>query len=315
MGYSIAEWANDYLEYAKKFSKKTYKEKCFTFRKFFESGINPMLPVATITSEKALSHFQAQFKARSGYAANKDRKNLVSAWHWGKKYRGLAGVNPFLTDKFPEERSPRYVPNEEDFWKVFGVAEGQDKTMLLTYLHTAARRSEIYRLRLEDIDFGEEQIRLWTKKREGGTMEYDWIPLTSTLAQFLLSHINQNQLTDIVFPNPETGHAYNDRRRWMIVLCERAGVKPFGIHAIRHLSASILAKEGVPLPVIQLILRHKKITTTQRYFHALGLKEELRRVMDSKAKEKIKDANSIYVEFTSTDKKRKNRFELITKTA
>lgn len=34
-----------------------------------------------------------------------------------------------------------------------------------------------------------------------------------------------------------------------------------------------------------------------------------------KAKEKIKDANSIYVKFTSTDKPRKNHFELITKTA
>ena len=146
-------------------------------------------------------------------------------------------------------------------------------------------------------------------------MEYDWIPLTSTLAQSLLSHINQNQIMDIVFPNPETGQFYIDRKRWMSVLCRRAGVKQFGIHAIRHLSASLLAKEGVPLPVIQLILRHKKITTTQRYFHALGLKEELRRVMDRKAKEKIKDANSIYVKFTSTDKPRKNHFELITKTA
>ncbi len=161
-----------------------------------------------------------------------------------KKYKGLSGANPFLTDKFPEERSPRYTPPESDFWKVFEVAEGQDKTMLITYLHTAARRGEIYRLRPEDIDFGEEQIRLWTEKREGGTMEYDWIPLTSTLAQSLLSHINQNQITDIVFPNPETGQAYIDRRRWMKGLCERAGVKQFGIHAIRHLTASILAKEG-----------------------------------------------------------------------
>jgi hypothetical protein len=29
------------------------------------------------------------------------------------------------------ERQPRYVPPEEDFWKVYEKAEGQDKVMLL----------------------------------------------------------------------------------------------------------------------------------------------------------------------------------------
>ena len=310
--YSIAEWSGDYLDYAKKFSRKTYSEKRLAFRKFFESEIDPMLPVTAITSDKMLSHFQKQFDARSGCASNKDRKNMISAWNWGAKYKGLTGINSFLTDKFPEKRSPRYTPPESDFWKIFEAAEGQDKTLLLTYLHTAARRSEIFRLRLEDIDFGEEQVRLWTRKREGGTMEFDWVPMTVTLAQALLSHLNQNQITDIVFPNPDTGKFYVERKHFMEGLCKRAGVKEFGIHGIRHLSASILAKEGVPLPIIQLILRHRKITTTQRYFHGLGLKEELRRVMDRKAKQKVK---SIYVKFTSGQKPKKDKLKLVNQNA
>lgn len=271
-----------------------------------------MAPVIAITPEKALKHFQNQFNNRSGNASNKDRKNLISAWNWGVKYKGLVGINPFLTDKFPEERSPRRIPKEEDFWKVYEVAEGQDKPMLLAYLHTAARRGEIFRLRFDDIDFAEEQIRLWTRKREDGTMEFDWIPMTATLSQSLLSHINQNHTTEIIFPNPETGKFYVERKHWMEGLCRRAGVKPFGVHGIRHLSASILAKEGVSLPVIQAILRHKRATTTQRYFHALGLKKELRRVMDRKAKKKVK---SIYVNFTSDKKDKKQNLELITKNA
>lgn len=44
----------------------------------------------------------------------------------------------------------------------------------------------------------------------------------------------------------------------------------FGLHAIRHLSASILANEGVPVIVIQGILRHKNSDTTQRYLHRLS---------------------------------------------
>lgn len=58
-------------------------------------------------------------------------------------------------------------------------------------------------------------------------------------------------------------------------LCQRAGVKHFGFHAIRHLSASILAYEGVDVPTIQSILRHKNLHTTSRYLHTLGLKKNV----------------------------------------
>ncbi len=52
-------------------------------------------------------------------------------------------------------------------------------------------------------------------------------------------------------------------------LCRRAGVKHFGLHAIRHLSASILAKEGIPMIDIQTILRHKNLSTTERYIRRI----------------------------------------------
>jgi integrase len=54
-------------------------------------------------------------------------------------------------------------------------------------------------------------------------------------------------------------------------LCDKAGVKRFGFHAIRHLSASILHKLGYEVAVIQLILRHKSPGTTERYLRSIGL--------------------------------------------
>jgi len=56
-------------------------------------------------------------------------------------------------------------------------------------------------------------------------------------------------------------------------LCNRAYVKPFGFHAIRHLTASILYKKGYPLAVIQAILRHANPNTTARDIRSLGLEE------------------------------------------
>ncbi|MBW2308776.1 MAG: hypothetical protein JRG73_17780 [Deltaproteobacteria bacterium] len=45
-------------------------------------------------------------------------------------------------------------------------------------------------------------------------------------------------------------------------LCKRAGVRTFGILAIRHLTASLLAQEVVPMVQIQAILRHRNLAVT-----------------------------------------------------
>ncbi|MFH1148357.1 MAG: tyrosine-type recombinase/integrase [Pseudomonadota bacterium] len=53
-------------------------------------------------------------------------------------------------------------------------------------------------------------------------------------------------------------------------LCKRAGVRHFGIHAIRRLTASIPADEGAPIKKIQLVLRHKNLSTTGKYTYLLS---------------------------------------------
>jgi integrase len=74
----------------------------------------------------------------------------------------------------------------------------------------------------------------------------------------------------ILFQGPVTGRPCTDRKSWMKTLCEDAGVKPFGLRAIRHLSASSLAESGLPSKKIRGIMRHKNLRTTERYPHQLG---------------------------------------------
>jgi len=68
-------------------------------------------------------------------------------------------------------------------------------------------------------------------------------------------------------------------------LCDKAGVKHFGFHAIRHLSASILYKKGEELAVIQAVLRHKSPGTTERYLRSVGL-ERVREALEELPREK-----------------------------
>ena len=88
------------------------------------------------------------------------------------------GPCPFqVVDRFPEKRQPRYVPPEEDYWMVYEAATGQDRVMLLTFLFLAARRGEIFRLKWSDIDFAGNTVTLWTRKRAGGDLEADLVPM------------------------------------------------------------------------------------------------------------------------------------------
>lgn len=269
------EWATGYLDHAKMtVGYKTYNEEKVPAFKRLLKELDPDMPATDITPDICLRFLSKQAKDRSGNAANKDRKNLCAAWNWGVKYKGFSRDNPFMiVDPFPAEKKPRYVPPEEDFWKVYNAANEDQQLLLLVFLHTAARRGEVFRLRWDDIDFDRNLVRLGTRKRKGGAMEYDWIPLTEDLKQAL--SVKRKRTSSVYVFCDEDGQPYKHRQHLLRRLCQRVGVKAFGFHAIRHLSASILANEGVDVPTIQYILRHKSATTTSRYLHRLGATENV----------------------------------------
>jgi integrase len=270
-GYSVTEWINSYLDFAvPRFVKKTNAEKKDAFKALF-AVVAKTTPAEEITPGVALNVLRKVAATRTGYAANKARKNLGAAWSWGVKYLGMPVLNPFLqVEKFPADQHKRYVPPESDFDKVVEVAGVQDKVFLLACLHTAARRGELLRLTWQDIDFPSQRVRLGTRKRAGGGMEYDWIPLTDDLCAALHTLRRINSSFTVVFPSQRGGNQCKERSRFMRLLCEKAGVKHFSLHAIRHLSASMLARANVSIPIIQAILRHKNPNTTARYLRALG---------------------------------------------
>lgn len=291
----VLDWANAYLREAKtRYVKKTFQEKRQAFS-FFLNSIGPDLEIADLDVEIASKYLSSQTDKRSGYASNKDRKNLSAGWSWAKdKMPGFPkGQNPFsAVSKHSEDRQDRYVPPEEDFWKVFELTEGQDRVMLTAFLNLAARRNEVLGLKWKDVDFSRSQVRLWCQKRRGGNKEFDWLPMTTELKSALLWWRDQRLAMDIEdkehificldrtpFCEQYYGKPFTVRQQFMKRLCEKAGVKPFGFHAIRHLAASIVYGKGGSVADIQAILRHKNSNTTSRYTRSLGL-EQVRGVLE-----------------------------------
>jgi len=279
----LLDWATEYLRYAEQnFTAKTFDEKRRAFRLFFACpGINPNESVNFLTAYQAQKALQVQSVDRSGNAANKDRKNLSAAWAWGVKFLQLPNENPFSkVEKFSSERFERYVPTLDDFWKVFhSLDDDQDKLMLYCYLQTGARRDELFRLVWADVDFFRKRIRLSWRKNKIGEWRSQWLSIKDDLAEWLLRHKKKSSdLKEHVFVSYRS-LAYQYRQHWLKKVCKEAGVKPFGFHGIRHLFASILAAQNVPLVEIQYMLRHTSLATTQRYVHRL--KKENREVLEA----------------------------------
>lgn len=271
---SLLEWGNRYMDFCVRYVPKTYSEKKNILARLMAfAALDPLMPAEGFSPGLAMDYLQGQFERRGGNAANKERKNLAAAWAWGAKFQGLPQANPFLAvPPFPEHRVDRYVPSEADFWRVVEVARGQARAMLIAFLHLAARRGELFRLRWEDVDFEDGSVRLFTRKRKDGSMEADWIPMTGELREVLLEHRGRTGREELVFVHLEgrhKGEAFKEDRKFLRELCDQAGVRRFDRHAIRHLTASILAKLGVPMVVIQGVLRHKRLTTTERYVKRL----------------------------------------------
>jgi integrase len=280
---TIAKWSSAYMSSCAVTNvQSTCQKKEFAFgllaKEFSVAG-----SATQITKQRALAFLARVALERSGGSANDVRKQLAAAWQWGHVFFNLPAENPFRIPKFPEDEHPRYVPSPEDFNAMHALIKGSDYAMLLTFLHTAARRGEIFRLAWADVDFHRGIIRLGTRKRSGGGMQYDWLPMTQMLAAALLAH-KQESRTELVFPGPGGGQ-YKARSTMLKKLCVAANVKRFGFHSLRHLAASMMAEEGLPITYIQTMLRHQSPLTTARYLHRLGaLKgESLDRVFCSPA--------------------------------
>lgn len=242
--------------------------------------------IEEITSAMVLDFLMTQAQKRSNNASNRDRKNLMVMFEFARKYYDLEKNPVSMTDNLSHDRKTQYTPSPDDIRKVLEIASPEDRVFLNCYLHTGARRSEIFHwLWYEDINFDKKEVRLGTRKTKDQSMEYEWLPMNADLYENLLWWFNNRSVKDspYVFVNDKDGNRYQGqpyttRRKFLSGLCKRAGVKGFGFHALRRFVASSLADtHGVSAKTIQRILRHKNVTTTEKYIQ--NVNQDLRSTM------------------------------------
>ncbi|CAM1348260.1 site-specific tyrosine recombinase XerD [Tenacibaculum crassostreae] len=148
----------------------------------------------------------------------------------------------------------------------------RNKTIIETIYSCGLRVSELINLQLSDLFFDDGYIKILGKGNK-----YRFVPIHRTTIHQLTFYINEirsqikpkKQDEDIVFLNRRGKRL--TRQMIFIILKELAQKinlkKSIGPHTLRHSFATYLLKNGADLRVIQQLLGHESITTTEIYVH------------------------------------------------
>jgi len=145
------------------------------------------------------------------------------------------------------------------------------RIVALFIFNTAARISEALDLKMDEIDFENDLIKII----DGKNSKDRTIPLNSTLKkelEYYFANVRPKNIdSDFVFATAKSGSlsaAYFNRRLKKAVA--KAGIpKAISAHNLRHSCAVFLTtQQDVALPTIQRILGHENLQTTSVYLHA-----------------------------------------------
>jgi integrase/recombinase XerD len=148
----------------------------------------------------------------------------------------------------------------------------RDRAMLETIYASGLRVSELVGLRLHEVNFDMGVIRVFGKGSKErlvplGEEAVDW--LRRYLAEARPALLDQRQSDDLFVST--RGAAMTRQAFWQLIkrYALRAGINPARLspHVLRHAFATHLLNHGADLRVVQMLLGHADISTTQIYTH------------------------------------------------
>jgi integrase/recombinase XerD len=173
---------------------------------------------------------------------------------------------------YPQDRRrlPTVLSREEVSRLINAAGTLFRRTLLMTLYGTGMRRSELARLKVNDIDSQRMIIRVVAGK---GGKDRD-LPLSPALLESLREYWRWRKPRTYLFPSrdPRRGpeQPISDKTVW--IACSEAGRRA-GInkrvtpHTLRHSWATHLLEAGTDLRTIQVLLGHGDLETTAQYLH------------------------------------------------
>lgn len=279
----------------------------------FQRHLGDNRVVQSITKADLQEYVSRRLKERHrGRSIRPDtiRKELVTfrmLWNWGVEEGLLVGRAPTKHVVLPlvDEKPPFMTRSEieaiikrgglsdeeqSSLWKALFLERGeiaellehvrQEATSPLAYpmlvfvAHTGARRSEIVRTRIDDLDFRARTVLLREKKKSRTkAMTFRRVDMSPLFERVLRQWVTVHSGGHHVFCQPNTEGRLGPLSIWQAdhVLRKALRSSPWkmvhGFHVFRHSFASNLAMAGVADKVIDEWMGHQTTEMRQRYRH------------------------------------------------
>ena len=267
----------DYLKYERKLSNNTYN-----------SYYNNLKIITNYFNNKNIINLTNDDIKDYLYSLEKDAKtkaHYLSVLNSFYNYMILIGhidYNPAAVIKMPkiDKKLPNYLTIEE-VDKLLNITcikplDYRNKAMLELLYATGTRISELVNLKFNQLDLDDCVIRVLGKGKKERI-----IPVADVALDNLKTYINdyrpfilKTKTSDYVFINKD-GQPISRVGFFKIIkkLCLKSGIKKnISPHTLRHSFATHLLNNGADLRIIQELLGHENLCTTEIYSH-LGNKK------------------------------------------
>jgi integrase/recombinase XerD len=188
-------------------------------------------------------------------------------------------ISPKIAKKLPNYLTEEEIDNLLNI-NLFTPYDYRNKAMLELLYASGVRITELINLKVSDIDINNCFIRVFGKGKKERI-----VPISDVAIKYLVIYIEQYRNMILKEHDSEylfISNTYKNisRQGFFKILkaeCKRCGIeKNVSPHVLRHSFATHLLKHGADLRIIQELLGHEDISTTQIYAHLVNekLKED-----------------------------------------
>ena len=251
------DFAKEYLEYAKVNKRSWTRDEIVL--KHLESHLKGKT-LSRIGVKDIDDYKQKRLKEVKPATINRELAILKHMFSLAIKWK-YVDENPVKqVEFFQEPQLAIRTLNKDDAKKLIEAASDHLRPIIIVALNTGMRRGELLNLKWKDIDFDNHFI--YIKKTKTGMIRK--IPM-SPMVEKTLEGIERR--CDYIFQSPRTKEGLKHIRTGWYNTCDRAGIKDFRFHDLRHTAATWMVAAGIDLVTVKEILGHVNIKTTMRYAH------------------------------------------------
>ncbi len=241
--------------------------------------------LADLKRMDVIEWFHAIAMTNGPYGANLALQQLHAVYVKASDWEIYEGKNPAdRIKKFPKRSRERFIQSGEMPYLLASIGEAnvRDQGYFYTVLLTGCRRDEARLMQWSHVDLEGE---LWHKPTTKTGAPHT-VPLPARLLDILRRF---PRLNEYVFPSQPNNKNQHQSKQWAVCSVEhawrkiraRVGLNDVRIHDLRRTTASWLSIANTNLPIIQKVLNHSSMTSTQVYSR-LSI-EPVRQALDQQA--------------------------------